>query len=127
MVQNNEWGTKNGYPEPEIVDWEAKSDQHFHGEDGHTGYRCGQCAREAVEQVASTDYSVDYWQTKQIQWQEDCDVIMADFDRRVAQHFPKHKAVKCKTCPKTSPLPEQPNPPIERSMGQVDESTDHLD
>lgn len=111
---------KTEYPNSAIVDWEAKVGILEHGVTGHTGYRCGACALLAPTQVGATTHSVDYYQTKQIEWQEECDEIMGAFDLAVAEHFPKHKAVKCRTCPKPSALPEKPIPPVERALKQVE-------
>lgn len=106
------------HPSAAIADWEAKSGAFEHGTEGHKGYRCGQCAMLAPTRVSATNHSVDYYQTKQLEWQEKCDVIMAQFDSDVAAHFPKHKAVKCLSCPKTGKLPEKPIPPVERALKQ---------
>lgn len=108
------------YPSAAIADWDAKGGQYEHGVDGHTGYKCGACALLSVVRVAATSHSVDYYQTKQLEWQEECDVIMGQFDLDVAAHFPLHKAVNCQECPVTGILPTKPVPPVERALKQRD-------
>lgn len=117
-VTNEHWAD-SGYPPTDVVDWRKKSDHHNHGEEGHIGYRCGQCAREATDTIEITLDTVDYWQAKQLDWQEECDRIQVDFDERSAAHWPEHKAVNCQECPKTIPMPVKPNPPIERALKQI--------
>lgn len=85
-----------------------------HGQPGHTGYKCGQCARESLNMVEYTPNSREYWQNLQINWQESIDGIMSDFDASVAAHFPVHQPQNCQTCPVKPVLPEKPNPPTER-------------
>jgi len=101
------------------VDWAKKSDQHNHGEIGHIGYRCGMCAQLSDKTVRITRNSIDYWQTVQIEWQEECDEIMAKFQRDVQTHFPDHQPANCKSCPVQGILPEKPLPPIERALKQI--------
>lgn len=108
-------------PPPEVVDWEKKHDQADHGAPGHIGFRCGQCAQDSTDHsVAITDHHIDYWQTKQIDWQEACDVVMRAFDQAVEDHFPEHQPQGCQTCPVMGDLPEKPSPPYERALGQID-------
>lgn len=109
---------KTDYPPSAIVDWKAKGGGNEHGTTVHQGYKCGQCAAESGNPIAATDHSVDYYQSKQISWQEECDVIMRKFDSDVAAHFPLHKAVNCPDCPMPTILPPKPVPPVERSLKQ---------
>jgi len=105
----------------EIWDFQKKSDGLAHGEEGHNGWRCGQCAQEGKGNVVQvTEHAVDYWQTKQLDWQEQCDMIQVRFDEEVAAHFPDHRAVGCRTCPMTQPMPEKPNPPYERALEKTE-------
>lgn len=85
-----------------------------HGLPGHYGLRCLACALASGRDVSIEVDTGDYWQTKQIRWQEECDKIMVAFDKAVGEHFPQHQAANCQTCPVTSPLPPKPEPPWER-------------
>lgn len=105
------------YPPAEIVDWEKKSDAHNHGEIGHIGYRCGQCAQISGKTVGITKNTIDYWQTKQIEWQEECDYLQVQFDQEMSDHLPVHLPQNCQTCPSATPMPPKPLPPIERALG----------
>jgi len=96
------------------VEWYEKISDLPHNMNGHTGHRCIECARESENPISTESDSGDYWQNKQLAWQEECDVIMAKFDREVAIHFPAHMPMNCTTCPMTGTLPPKPNPPIER-------------
>lgn len=108
-------------PSAAIVDWNLLFDRFPHGENGHSGFRCGQCASRGS---LITDHGIDHWQNKQLEWQEACDVIMAAFDVAVAEHFPYHiPAVasgpnmgtpRCDDCPEKPVLPEKPVQPFER-------------
>jgi len=104
---------------PHIAAYNAIKDV-FHGVFGHIGYRCRQCAYLSLETNSIAGDSGEYWQNKQIDWQEDCDTIMAEFDQAVMDHFPVHLPVNCQTCPIRGELPAKPMPPIERSMGKLD-------
>ena len=95
------------------LDSEANEDVD-HGVDGHSGYKCGQCALASGRAVVVYPDTLDFWQDLQIAWQEDCDVIFAAFDDSVATHFPNHLAVNCKSCPVKPKLPVKPEPPNER-------------
>ncbi len=86
-----------------------------HGVEGHTGYRCGSCALTKPGAVQVQSDSSDHWQTKQIEWQEECDKIFREFDVAVAAHWPVHLPVNCQDCPVTAPLPPKPTPPQERT------------
>lgn len=124
MVDIYESTEKNpkGYAPPEVIDWEKKSDQHNHGEEGHIGYRCAQCAYLSGAMVSMNEHGIDHWQDKQIAWQEECDKRMSAFDVAVAEHFPVHRERDplCE-CPQRPNLPEKPAPPFERSLGKVNE------
>lgn len=117
MPMNSVYSNSKYAPAAE-VDWQKKSDSHNHGEIGHIGYRCGQCAQESAHSVGITENSVDYWQTKQLEWQEECDGIMAKFQQDVQDHFPDHLPVNCQGCPTQDTLPPKPMPAIERALKQ---------
>ncbi len=85
-----------------------------HGADGHTGFRCGECALESPEVVKAVPSSADYWQDKQIAWQEQIDILMREFDVDMSDHLPNHLPVNCTTCPRPKALPTKPLPPQER-------------
>ncbi len=89
-----------------------------HGMDGHIGHRCKQCAYLSGKTVAIAPAGPDHWQSLQIAWQEQCDVIFRQFDDAVAAHFPKHLPANCPDCPETPPLPIKPVAPVERSTAQ---------
>lgn len=110
-----------GYPPPHVVDWEKKSDKYNHGELGHIGYRCGKCAIESGNSISLNTHGVDHWQDKQIAWQEECDVIMSQFQTDVAEHFPNHTSSKYCNCPDKPVLPVKPAPPVERSLNKKNE------
>lgn len=99
-----------------------------HGEEGHTGYKCSQCATESGVRVAVYHDSSGHYLQKQIGWQEETDKVMQAFDAQVAAHFPNHLPPtpeigiggvtkwnhSCQTCPKTPTLPQKPLDPYER-------------
>jgi len=99
-----------------VIDWRLKGGGIEHGAPDHDKYtyRCYQCALESLSTSMIYPDNTDYWQDKQLKWQEECDGIMADFDRRVAIHFPQHQPVNCQSCPMTGILPPKPEPPWER-------------
>lgn len=103
-----------------IWDFQKRSDGLAHGEEGHNGFRCGICARESPGMLAITDHGIDYWQDKQLEWQEECDMVMSQFDSDVADHFPVHRPgdPTC-DCPLKPTLPMKPNPPFERALGKT--------
>ncbi len=112
-AENNVYETDHKYPNASVEWWGIVADVP-HNVNGHTGWRCVECARDSPEMVGITPNGGDYWQNKQIDWQEDCDVLMAGFQVAVADHFPYHRPFGCVTCPKAPELPAKPNPPIER-------------
>jgi len=89
------------------------------------GYRSSVSAADSVSQCKIQPTTVDYWQDKQLAWQEDCDVVMVQFDRDVADHFPVHQPMDmktgqvCPTCPQRPILPLKPHPPVERALTQL--------
>lgn len=97
---------------------QAKTADVPHGVPGHIGFKCGQCARLAQSCVRGLPTDHDYWQDKQIRWQEEVDTKLREFDDSVAAHFPDHKAVDCPDCPSTAALPVKPTPPQERAVAQ---------
>lgn len=85
-----------------------------HGFPDHTGYRCSQCAMLSDNAIVIEQTSGDHWQSKQIKWQEECDIIFKQFDEDVAAHFPVHLPQNCTTCPQPPQLPVKPIQPFER-------------
>jgi len=112
------------YAKAAEIDWQHHNANIIHGEEGHRGFRCGRCAALAVVPVLIESTSGDHWQTKQIAWQEECDVVFRAFDDAVAEHLPIHiPAVasgpnagepRCETCPTKPDLPIKPIKPYER-------------
>lgn len=114
--------------DPQQQEWRLQGNDAEHGEEGHKGFRCYACAYDAVQVVEIHEDSGDYWQSKQIAWQEDCDVVMAAFDAAVAEHFTNHLPAiaetdtmgqvtyhrQCRTCPVKPVMPAKPEPPFER-------------
>lgn len=98
---------------------DAAANEPAHGDPGHGGYRCGECAQRSTNQVRIHPNSGDYWQTKQIEWQEACDVIFRQFDDAVAAHFPSHLPQNCPDCPAKPILPEKPIVPSDRALKQI--------
>lgn len=108
---------------------EHHHDDPEHGEEGHTGFRCVQCAMESgyydvndvwvPTTVLIESSSGDAWQTKQIVWQEACDVVFRKFDDDTADHFPVHEPRGCTTCPEKPDLPPKPVKPIDRVDSQL--------
>lgn len=109
----NVWDTDHRYPNAQ-VEWYSDIADMDHGINGHTGHRCLECARMSGVMVAVESDSGDYWQNKQLDWQEECDRLIVGFNEKVALHFPKHSPMNCTMCPKAPPMPERPNPPVER-------------
>lgn len=96
-----------------------------HGVDGHSGYRCYQCALISPGLVMIAVAGGDYWQNLQLSWQEECDKLQNLYDDAVALHFPIHidsrllgKDETC-DCPKPQQMPPKPIPPAERSVTQA--------
>lgn len=95
-----------------------------HGDEDHIGLRCPTCAAESgyyddddnwvSTSVMIESSSGDHWQTKQLQWQEACDVIFRQVDEATLAHFPEHEPQNCKTCPVAPDLPPKPLRPIDR-------------
>lgn len=117
---------------PTMAQIEAKQNNpgEPHGSEDHTGFRCPQCAAESGYIDADSGQwqhgaaliessSGDHWQSKQIQWQEHCDRVFRAFDDAVAEHFPEHQPVNCKTCPEKPILPDKPHRPIDRADRQL--------
>lgn len=96
-------------------DWEDGR-QVIHGEDGHTGFRCYECAQVSGVRVMIHPTSGDWWQTKQIEWQEQCDLIHTAFQEAVAAHFPDHQPFNCDSCPEKPVMPPKPIMPVERAL-----------
>lgn len=97
------------------IDREKGNNQVQHGVEGHTGWKCGQCAHESeTPSVIYPRDADDIWQDKQLFWQEQCDVIFRDFDTAVAEHFPDHLPQNCTTCPVKPTMPPKPVRPYER-------------
>ncbi len=105
---------------PHSYDYENRmQSEPEHGHEDHTGYRCSACASESQVQVLIHPNTGDYWQSKQISWQEACDVIFRAFDDATAEHFPVHLPVNCKDCPEKPILPIKPVMPSERAVAQA--------
>lgn len=95
-----------------------------HGDENHVGHRCSQCAAESGYYDENDIYiqtgvmiessSGDHWQTKQLQWQEACDMIFRAVDEATLAHFPEHEPQNCKTCPVPPVMPPKPLRPIDR-------------
>lgn len=100
--------------------WEQDYDRRGpeHGVDGHIGWRCGICALMNPNAVVISPNSGDFWQNKQIHWQEACDIVFRAYDDAVADHFPVHMPQNCGFCPTKPHLPPKPVPPVERSLKQ---------
>lgn len=113
-VQNDGWDTDHRYPNAD-VQWYADIADVEHGVNGHSGFRCLECARISGRMNSIEADSGDYWQNQQISWQEDCDNLIVAFNEEVADHFPVHTPFgKCISCPVAPQMPPKPNPPIER-------------
>lgn len=119
----DEWHGRGIHPDERLTPFEIElaknKPNRGHDLDGHTGYRCRQCAEESPGTVLIESSSGDYWQTKQINWQEACDVVFRAFDDAVAAHFPDHEPVNCMTCPAKPVLPPKPQVPIDRVSKQL--------
>jgi len=89
-----------------------------HSTKGHIGYRCGGCALVSEIQIRIASDGGEYWQNKQLLWQEECDELQNQFDKDVASHWPEHKAIGCEDCPKVYEMPPKPMPPFERALRQ---------
>ncbi len=109
------------YPDPAEDEWKKKSENAPHGVEGHIGYRCGQCASASPTGVRVTDHGIDYWQNKQLQWQEECDSQMHGYNMAKSLHEegPTHLPINCVGCPQPTPLPSKPVPPFERALTQL--------
>jgi len=120
VLKNDSW-SRGVHPEerPTAYQLSDLDNDGAHGSDGvHSGYRCYQCAQQSGSSILLASDSGEYWQNKQLDWQEECDVIQSNFDLEVANHFPLHLAIDCKSCPKTGVMPKKPEPPAERALGQ---------
>lgn len=97
------------------IDRAAGNSHIQHGTEGHTGFRCKECADLSGVTHSIYDFpNDDLWQQKQIDWQEQCDAMFRAFDDSVAAHFPTHTGPQCQSCPQTPPMPAKPVRPYER-------------
>jgi len=82
-----------------------------HGQEGHTGFRCSQCAAESLNPILMYSYESrdERRQNALLDWQEQCDALQNDFDIAVADHFPKHDGhnPNC-DCPRPLMMPARP-------------------
>lgn len=70
--------------------------------DDHDRPKCGECGRRSDGYLAVHDSSVDHWQTVQLDWNEECDVLLRE-------HLPNHQpGGSCPTCPVYPPKPVKP-------------------
>lgn len=109
------YDTDHKFPNAAVEEFSHNSDVE-HGMEGHKGFRCLECARISPNMIGIVSDGGDYWQNKQIAWQEECDVVFRAFDDAVAAHFPNHLPQNCQSCPVPPALPERPNPPAERRL-----------
>lgn len=100
------------------LDWPRAGGEPAHGLEGHTGYRCKECAMGSKNPILVESDSGDYWQTKQIRWQEEVDDLHNQFNAQIEAHFPSHQAIGCSSCPKSPAMPAKPMPPVERAVRQ---------
>lgn len=116
MGENQNDVYEHRYPNAAIVHYSKVSDVP-HGEEGHKGYKCGQCARLGANPISITDHSIDRFQNILLDWQEECDGLMTEFDKKVAAHFSVHreKDPLC-DCPQVPRLPDKPQPTYERAL-----------
>lgn len=107
---------KHRYPTAAIVHYSKVTDEP-HGTEGHVGYKCGACGRNSENPIVINDHSIDRFQNILLDWQEECDGLMSEFDKKVAAHFPVHreKDPLC-DCPQVPRLPDKPKPQYERAL-----------
>ncbi len=111
--------TQGRHPDERPTSYELSvPDDTIHGELGHIGYRCYICAQLSSVMIQAASSGGEYWQNKQLLWQEECDKLQNQFDADVAAHFPDHYPIGCKTCPTTFEMPPKPLPPSERAIAQ---------
>lgn len=103
-------------------DWSLFAESTPHGIEGHTGWRCRQCAMESQTVSLIASDTGEYWQNMQLAWQEECDRLQNEYDDANAKHLledhvPKILRGKDETCncPVPAQMPIKPNPPAERA------------
>lgn len=118
-MSSHVYGGGRDRPTPHQLETKLQHDEP-HGQPGHRGVKCYECAQMSGKRTQIAPNSGDYWQTKQIEWQEACDKIFRAFDDSVAAHFPEHVpgAQNC-GCPEKPKLPPKPVQPRERALGQL--------
>lgn len=84
----------------------------------HPDWRTSTPPTVSGAEVRLTPHQHDYWQDKQMAWQEQVDDKMLQYDASVAAHWPVHLAVGCTGCPKTQTMPIKPSPPFDRALLQ---------
>lgn len=67
-----------------------------HGEEGHTGWKCIECAMEAKLVVSAfPPHDDDHWQDVQLIWQEECDKLHSAKINHLPDHTPNDRHTAC--------------------------------
>jgi len=119
------WSGRGIHPDerPTAEQLSPHLDDPVHGDEGHIGYRCYQCAQVSTVRVLLQPNSGDYWQTMQINWQEQCDLLQHEYDVAVGEHYKVHIPAmldannECE-CPIPPDMPPKPIMPAERALSQ---------
>jgi len=78
------------------LDREAGNRKTVHGEPGHTGWKCPECAMEAtVVVVAFPEHDEDGWQNTLLDWQEKCDELHSAKINHLPDHTPNNASTDC--------------------------------
>lgn len=87
-----------------------------HGEDGHTGWKCPECAMEAKVVVSAFPlHDDDGWQNILLDWQEECDKLHSAKINHLPEHQPTNISSTCSVVREECVLYEQdPTKPIKQ-------------
>lgn len=67
-----------------------------HGEPGHTGWKCAQCAMMATVVVSAFPaHDDDSWQNELLTWQEECDQMHSAKIDHLPFHLPNNQNSEC--------------------------------
>ncbi len=79
------------------LDQRAGNRKTAHGEEGHTGWHCGECAMLAKDNVVSAfpPHDDDHWQDTQLHWQEECDKLHSAKITHLPSHEPNNTSSEC--------------------------------
>lgn len=83
-------------PSAHQMDRDAGNRVTEHGEEGHTGWKCIECAFEGQNVVSAfPPHDDDHWQDVQLKWQEECDKLHSAKINHLPDHVPNNPHSDC--------------------------------